>query len=140
MKTEIRSFILWGVVLLGATFTLHADAALLGEKKGHVGGGLDAEAVKAVLLGKKATLGETRVVLIIAKSSENQEKFLKEHVGMSTSQFKTYWRRLYMTGGGSAPKFVKTEADALKLAAEISGAIAIGDYAEKGDLVVLYHK
>ena len=80
------------------------------------------------------------MVLVIAKSSENQEKFLKEHVGMSTSQFQTYWRRLYMTGGGSAPKFVATEAEALKVVAETSGAIAIGDSVEKGDLVVLYHK
>ena len=132
--------ILGVVVLLGTTLTLHADSALLGNEKGLAGGSMDAEAVKAVLLGKKATIGATRVVLVIAKSGENQEKFLKEHVGMSTSQFQTYWRRLYMSGGGSAPKFVATEAEALKLVAETPGAIAIGDSVEKGDLVVLYQE
>jgi hypothetical protein len=90
---------------------------------------LDADGIKAVLLGKRVTLGDTRVIIIIAKAGDAQESFLKDRVGMTTSQFQTHWRRLFMTGGGSAPKVVETEAEACKLAAETPGAIAVVDSA-----------
>jgi hypothetical protein len=101
---------------------------------------LDADSVKAVLLGKKITIGDTRVVIIIAKTSDSQEAFLKERVGMTTSQLQTYWRRLFMTGGGTAPKIVETEADALKLASETPGGVAITDRTSIGNLSVLFPK
>ena len=98
---------------------------------------LDGDAVKAVLLGKKVTLGDTRIVIVIAKSGEAQEVFLQQAAGMTTSQFQNHWRRLFMTGGGSAPKVVETEAAAVKLAAETPGAIAIADRANAEGLAVL---
>ncbi|HYD84502.1 MAG TPA: hypothetical protein VEA63_10625, partial [Opitutus sp.] len=93
--------------------------------------------VKAVLLGKRVTIGDARVVIVIAKAGEAQEAFLKASVAMTTSQFQNHWRRLFMTGGGSAPKVVETEADAVKLAAETPGAVVIGDSAALGDLATL---
>ncbi|ATC65032.1 hypothetical protein CMV30_14280 [Nibricoccus aquaticus] len=112
----------------GLCTSLHAEPVLaahpgLKEKN------LDADDMKAVLLGKRVTLGDTRVIIIIAKTGDAQEAFLKDHVGMTTSQFQTHWRRLFMTGGGSAPKVVETEADACKLAAETPGAITVADSA-----------
>lgn len=98
---------------------------------------LDGEAVKAVLLGKKVAIGNTRVVLVIAKTSAAQEAFLQSHVGMTTSQFQNHWRRLFMTGGGSAPRIVETEADACKITAGTVGAIVIADSAAAGGLAVL---
>lgn len=62
--------------------------------------------------------------------------FLKTRVAMSTGQFQNHWRRLFMTGGGSAPKVVEAEADAVKLAAETPGAIAMADAAATGDLAI----
>lgn len=121
-------------ILLGAV--ARAEPALLGHKA--LGSqSLDAESVKAVLLGKKVTLGDTRVVIVIAKAGEAQDQFLQQAVGMTTSQFQNHWRRLFMTGGGSAPKIVETEAEACKLAAETPGAVAITDSVKAGDLVVL---
>jgi hypothetical protein len=52
----------------------------------------------------------------------------------------TFGFREYATngsGGGSAPKVVETEADAVKLAAETPGAIAIADAAATGELAIL---
>jgi hypothetical protein len=131
MKTLLSSAVL---LLLAAT--LHAEPALVGHKA--LGAQtLDADAVKAVLLGKKVTLGDTRVVIVIAKTGDAQEQFLQQTVGMSTSQFQNHWRRLFMTGGGSAPKVVETDADACKFAAETAGAIAIADKAKADGLTVL---
>ena len=136
MNTQIRSFVLAAAALLAAVATLHAEPVLLGNK-GLAGQTLDADAVKAILMGKKATIGSDRVVIVICRSSENQEAFLKNAVGMTTDQFQTYWRRLYMTGGGTAPKVVDSEADACKLVADTAGAIAIVDSAKADGLPVL---
>lgn len=118
------------------TATAAAGPILAGHPalKGH---SLDAEAVKAVLLGKRVTLGDARVVIVIAKSSPGQDAFLQSHVAMTTSQFQNHWRRLFMTGGGSAPKIVDTEADAVKLAAETPGSVVIADTAAAAALAVL---
>lgn len=115
---------------------LHAAPALAGQKALN-GQTLDAEAVKAVLLGKKITLGDTRVVLVIAKTSEAQEQFLQRTVGMSTSQFQSHWRRLFMTGGGTAPKVVENEAEAIAAAAATPGGIAIVEESKAESLAIL---
>ena len=121
-----------------AAFALaaRAEPALLGSKE-LSGQTLDANGVKAVLLGKKIMLGDSRVVIVIARAGEAQDAFLQAHVSMTTSQFQNYWRRLFMTGGGTAPKIVETEVDACKFAADTPGAIVIGDSANVTGLTVL---
>jgi hypothetical protein len=135
--------ILLRTFLLGVTFvaglTLHADPALAGHA-GLKGQSLDAESVKAVLLGKKITVGDARVVIIIAKTSAAQDAFLQSQIAMTTSQYQNHWRRLFMTGGGTAPKIVETEDEAVKLAAETPGAVVIADSAKVGSLTVLAAK
>ncbi len=126
--------LLIGLTALGLTAV--AEPALVGNKALD-GQTLDADGVKAVLLGKKVMLGDTRAIIVIAKTSEAQEAFLKKAVNMSTSQFQNHWRRLFMTGGGSAPKIVETEADACKLVAETAGAIAAADSGSAAGLIVL---
>ena len=118
------------------TASLHAAPALAGNA-GLKGQSLDADAVKAVLLGKRVTIGDTRVVIVIAKEGAAQDAFLQAHVAMTTSQFQNYWRRLFMTGGGSAPKIVENEAEGVKLAGDTPGAVVIADSASAGSLAVL---
>jgi len=139
MKTSLFRFAcLIGCCLL-ATLTVRAEPALLGHK-GLSGQTLDTDTIKAVLLGKKVTLGDARVVIVIAKAGDAQEQFLQQYVGMNCGQFQNHWRRLFMTGGGSAPKIVETDADGCKLAGETPGAIVIADRAKAGDLAVLAGK
>ena len=133
---KIIRFTLLISLLFAAAAATRATPALVGHS-GLAGQTLDAELVKSVLLGKKVAIGDTRLVLVIAKASEAQEAFLKSHVGMTTSQFQNHWRRLFMTGGGSAPKIVETEADAIKLAGDTAGAIVIADTSASGGLPVL---
>lgn len=122
------------LLVVGAT--LHAEPVLVGHA-GLKGQTLDADGVKAVLLGKKITLGGTRVVIVFARLGDAQDEFLESHLGMTTSQFQNHWRRLFMTGGGTAPKIVETEADARKLAAETPGAVVITDSARAAGLAIL---
>lgn len=121
---------------LTAAVWAQAESTLAGNKA-FSGQTLDLESTKAVLLGKKITLGDARVVIVIAKASDAQDHFLQKNVGMNTSQFQNHWRRLFMTGGGTAPKIVESEAEAAKLAAETPGAVVIVDAAKADGLVVL---
>ncbi|MCX6956216.1 MAG: hypothetical protein NTV51_29125 [Verrucomicrobia bacterium] len=122
-----------------SALALRADPVLAGHA-GLKGQALDDEAVKAVLLGKKATVGDTRAVIIIAKAGAAQDAFLQAHVAMNTGQFQNHWRRLFMTGSGSAPKVVETEAEAVKLAAETPGAVLVVDSGAATGLTVLASK
>ena len=136
MKKQIYSLMIGAAAFLGSTLIASADPALLGNKS-LSGQKLDDDAAKAVLMGKNSMLGGSRVVIVIVKGSDAQEAYLKDHVGMTTDQFQTYWRRLFMTGGGSAPKTAESEAEAIKLAAETPGAVVVGDSAKADGLVVL---
>jgi hypothetical protein len=136
MKHSFFSRFLLSCAAFGLAASLHAVPALIGNA-GLNGQSLDADGIKAVLLGKKITVGDARVVIVIAKESATQDAFLQSHVGMTTSQFQNHWRRLFMTGGGSAPKIVETEAEACKLVAETAGAVTVADSASAGALVVL---
>jgi hypothetical protein len=131
----LRSLV-FGVSLLGSCTALRAAPALLGNV-GLKGQTLDADGIKAVLLGKKITLGGTRVVIVIARTGDAQNAFLQTHVGMTTIQFQNHWRRLFMTGGGTAPKIVQTEDNARELAAETPGAIVIADSGNAGGMAML---
>lgn len=136
MKTFLRRFAAAACGALVLTLAVRAEPALVGHKA--LGGqSLDGDTVKAVLLGKKVTLGDTRVVIVIAKNNAAQDEFLQQTVGMNSSQFQNHWRRLFMTGGGSAPKIVETDADVTKLVAETPGAVAVLDKTKAADLAVL---
>ena len=135
MKTHLFRFVL-ALLVAGAAGRLVAAPALVGHAC-FQGQSLDADAIKAALLGRKVTIGDTRVLIVIVKASDAQDQFLQQYVGMNTSQFQNHWRRLFMTGGGSAPKIVESEAEASRLVAETTGALAIVEHAQAGRLVVL---
>ncbi|HVU15753.1 MAG TPA: hypothetical protein VHD32_02425 [Candidatus Didemnitutus sp.] len=99
---------------------------------------LDAAAVKSVFLGKKvAWEGAGRVVLAVLKGGPVADEFLKESVDMNASGFNNYWRRLAMTGGGTAPKSFEKEEDLRKFVADTPGAIGFVDAASADASVVV---
>lgn len=123
-------------LLLTAAVCASAEPALAGHLA-FKGQSLDADGLKAVLLGKKVTIGDTRAVIVIAKANPAQDAFLQAHVGMSTSQLQNHWRRLFMTGGGTAPKIVESADDVRKLLAETTGAVGVVDDGAAAGLVIL---
>lgn len=115
-------------VLAFAVCALSAPAATtaIGHKN-LAGEKTDAATLKAVFLGKKvAWEGAGRVTLAILKG-DLAEEFLKRTVDMSASQFTNHWRRLSMTGGGTAPKFFEKADELRKFVAETPGAIGFVD-------------
>lgn len=89
---------------------------------------LDAATVKAVFLGKKVSWDTGgRVVLAVLKAGPVADEFLQKAAEMNASAFGNHWRRLAMTGGGTAPKFFDKEEDLRKFVAETPGAIGFVD-------------
>lgn len=135
MKKHFLRFLLVAATL-GLVSTLPAAPVLVAhpDLKGQE---LDAEGIKAVLLGKRTTFGNTRIIIVIAKADAAQDAFIKSTLNQTTSQFQSHWRRLFMTGAGSAPKIVETEADAAAFVRSTPGAVAVVDSAQAEALAIL---
>jgi ABC-type phosphate transport system substrate-binding protein len=119
--------------------TVAATPVLIGHKN-VAGEKLDAATVKAVFLGKKVAWDSAgRVTLAVLKSGPVAEDFLKSAVDMSASQFNNHWRRLAMTGGGTAPKSFEKEEDLRKFVSETPGAIGFVDSASADASVTVLH-
>ena len=117
------------IALALAVTPAFAAPALIGNKN-VAAEKLDAATVKAVFLGKKVSWdGAGRVVLAVLKSGPVADDFLQKAVDMNTSAFNNHWRRLAMTGGGTAPKSFDKEEDLRKFVAETPGAIGFVDAA-----------
>lgn len=112
-----------------ATTGAFADPVLIGNKN-VASEKLDAATVKAVFLGKKVAWdGAGRVTLAVLKAGPVADAFLQGAVDMNASAFNNHWRRLAMTGGGTAPKSFEKEEDLRKFVAETPGAIGFVDAA-----------
>lgn len=132
---HLKNLIAAAAMLAGAC-SLSAAPVLVAHS-GLQGASLSGSDLEAVLLGKSVSVNGARVVLVLAKASDNQEAFLKSSIGKTDAQFKNHWRRLFMTGGGSAPKEVDNEAAVASEVASTPGAIGIVDEASAAGLPVI---
>jgi hypothetical protein len=97
---------------------------------------IDGATVKSVFLGKKVAWdGGSRVVLAVLKTGPVADEFLKSAVDMNASAFSNHWRRLAMTGGGTAPKSFDKEEELRKFVAETPGAVGFLDSAQADNSV-----
>ena len=121
---------LLAVIVLGLAGTgtsAFAAPALIGNKN-VASEKLDAATLKSVFLGKKVAWdGAGRVTLAVLKGGPVADEFLKGAVDMTASAFNNHWRRLAMTGGGTAPKAFDKEDELRKFVAETPGAIGFVD-------------
>lgn len=116
-------------VLALATLQASAAPVLIGNKN-VAAEKLDSATVKAVFLGKKVAWdGAGRVVIAVLKTGPVADEFLQGSVAMNASAFNNHWRRLAMTGGGTAPKSFDKDEDLRKFVAETPGAIGFVDSA-----------
>lgn len=128
MNTHFQRLL--GVLTLAIHAATAAAAPAIVVNKNIAGEKLDAAAAKAVFLGKKVSWDSGgRVVLAVLKTGPVADEFLQKATEMNAGSFNNYWRRLAMTGGGTAPKAFEKEADLRKFVAETPGAIGFVDSA-----------
>jgi ABC-type phosphate transport system substrate-binding protein len=128
MKFKKRLLRALALLALSSTAAF-ASPAIIGNKN-IAGEKIDSAALKSVFLGKKTAWDSAgRVVLAVLKSGPVADDFLKTSVDMTASSFNNYWRRLAMTGGGTAPRSFDKEEDLRKYVADTPGAIGFVDSA-----------
>ena len=126
------------LALLAFAATAFAAPAVIGNKN-LAAEKLDAATLKAVFLGKKVSWDTGgRVVLAVLKSGAAADEFLQKTVEMNASAFSNHWRRLAMTGGGTAPKFFEKDEELRKFVAETPGAIGFVDGASADTSVATF--
>ena len=137
MKTAFLRRLAWVALLALAGTPAFAAPALIVHKD-LAAEKLTAASVKAIFLGKKVSWDSgARVVLAVLKGGPVAEDFLKAHVDQSASSFNNHWRRLAMTGGGTAPKVFEKEEDLRKFVSETPGAVGFVDSATADSSVVV---
>jgi ABC-type phosphate transport system substrate-binding protein len=125
------SLIALSATIAGASPVIIANKSLEKEK-------LDASTVKSVFLGKKVAWDTGgRVMLAVLRNGPVADEFLKASVDMNASGFNNLWRRLAMTGGGTAPKSFESEEDVRKYVAATPGAVGFVDSANVDASVVV---
>jgi len=126
--TTFRRLCALALVAFACTCALAAPALIA--NKNVAAEKLDAATLKSVFLGKKVAWdGAGRITLAVLKGGPVAEDFLKGAVDMNVSAFNNHWRRLAMTGGGTAPKSFEKDEDLRKFVAETPGAIGFVDSA-----------
>ena len=77
-----------------------------------------------IFLGKKTQWPDkTAIVFVMLKGGTVHKQFLKDYVGKTESQFKTYWKKQVFTGKAKMPKDFKTEKAMIAYIAKTKGAI-----------------
>ena len=114
----------------GASPVAIANPSLAREK-------FDAVKLKSVFLGKRVSweVGG-RVIVAVLREGPVADAFLPRATGLSTADFRSYWRRLAMTGAGIPPKSFSTVADLKAYVARTPGAIGFADAADADGSVV----
>lgn len=129
MKSSLARLFAGAFLALATALSVSAAPALIGHKN-VAAEKIDAATLKSVLLGKKVAWDSAgRVTLAVLKAGPVAEEFLKANADMTVSAFNNHWRRLAMTGGGTAPKSFEKEEDLRKFVADTPGAIGFVDAA-----------
>ncbi len=80
--------------------------------------------IRAVFLeGKRSLKDGSHVEPVLAKSGPAHEAFLRQYVGKSDDELRTYYRTLVFTGTGAMPKFLDSDAEIVHYVATTKGAI-----------------
>lgn len=85
---------------------------------------LTKEEVKAIFLGEKTKWSnDSKVSFVVLKTPEAQEKFMKDFVGKTPSQFNNFWKQQVFTGKGKIPESFDNVKDLVDFVAKTDGAV-----------------
>jgi len=80
--------------------------------------------VENIFLGKQTKWENgKKITFFTLKSSNTHKAFLKEYIGKTSSQYKTFWKKQIFTGKGKAPKSFTSEKDLINYISSTKGAV-----------------
>ncbi len=98
---------------------------------------LTGDDLNRIFLGKK-TLWDSGTRIVPAMPEEESpagELFLAGTLKKSVSQFRSYWKRLLFSGGGTVPKVFRSSSQLMDFVARSPGAIAVVETSAVDDRV-----
>ncbi len=79
--------------------------------------------LRSLFLEENNSLGGAHVEPVLQKDGPTHESFLRDHLRRSDSELQTYYRALVVTGKGSMPKVLGSDAEVVAYVARTKGAI-----------------
>jgi len=80
--------------------------------------------LRSVFLEDRRSLDDgSHVEPVLAKGGAAHEAFLRQYVGKSDDDLRTYYRTLVFTGTGSMPKFLDSDAEIINYVSRTKGAV-----------------
>lgn len=111
-------------IFIYPTFLIAGEIQVIANK-GVPDAQLSKEDVKAIFLGEKTKWSnDSKVVFAILKAPDDQEKFMKDFVGKTPSQFNNFWKQQVFTGKGKMPDAFDDSKGVIDFVAKTEGAIA----------------
>ena len=115
--------------LVAAVVLIASIHALAGDAKIVANAGIRADSItmaelRSVFLQDRRSLSDgSHVEPVLSKGGTVHEAFLRQYVGKSDDDLRTYYRTLVFTGTGTMPKFLDSDADIVRYVARTKGAI-----------------
>ena len=111
------------IVLIASIHGLAGDAKIVANASVRADSITPAE-LRSVFLQDRRSLNDgSHVEPVLAKGGTVHEAFLRQYVGKSDDDLRTYYRTLVFTGTGTMPKFLDSDADIVRYVARNKGAI-----------------
>lgn len=76
-----------------------------------------------IYLGKKTSWSDGSKIKFVVLKGDTHASFLKDYVGKTENQFKTFWKKQVFTGKGSPPKEFDSARAMIEYVAQTAGAI-----------------
>src|ERR1700758_2983958 len=97
------------VVILGSVFALGGDIKIVTNPSVQADAITVAELRSIFLEDKRSLKDGSHVEPVLAKGGAAHEVFLRQYVGRSDEELRTYYRTLVFTGTGAMPKFLDSD-------------------------------
>jgi len=111
-------------LILPFSNTAYAENIRIIVNKNVLDSALSKEDVQKIYTGDKTKWNNNEtIVLSVLSDGDIHDRFLKEFVGRSSSQFKTTWKQLMFTGKGKVPKKCETIPEIVEFVSKNGNAI-----------------
>ncbi len=112
------------VIILGFFSNASADDVVIITNKSAPDSALEKKEIKKIYSGHKTKWSNNEaIILTILKDSDLHQKFLKEYVQKTPSQFQRTWRKMVFTGKGRQPIEMESLEKMIEFVSNTKGAI-----------------
>ena len=119
----VAAVVMAGTIMFGTVHALAKGVKIVANPTVRANSITPAE-LRSVFLEDRRSLNDgSHVEPVLAKGGAAHEAFLRQYVGKSDDDLRTYYRSLVFTGTGAMPKFLESDADIIRYVSSTRGAI-----------------